>query len=77
MARIFPDISAYNLQTLSTFVGVRGSVVSEHPGSTGGDKGVYRGYDNLGRVISLTNPTAMNESWEPTIDNERDFHQTG
>jgi hypothetical protein len=52
-------------------------VVSEHPGSIGGFKGVYREYDVLGRLISITNPTEMNDLWQPAGDDVPNGQQGG
>lgn len=44
------------------------ATVSDHPGSTGQYKGVYQGYDTMGRQVQLSNPTEINSTWTPTGD---------
>lgn len=44
------------------------ATVSDHPGSTGQYKAVYRGYDTMGRMTQSSNPTEINSTWNPTGD---------
>jgi RHS repeat-associated protein len=46
---------------------VRGTS-SDHPVSTGGYRGQYTIYDNMGRVSQQSNPTEINTYWTPTGD---------
>jgi RHS repeat-associated protein len=41
---------------------------SDHPGSTGGYRGQYTIYNNMGRVAQQSNPTEINTYWTPTGD---------
>ncbi|MFN0111781.1 MAG: RHS repeat domain-containing protein [Blastocatellia bacterium] len=44
------------------------ATVSDHPGSSGQYKGVYNGYDTMGRLTQTSNPTEINSSWIPAGD---------
>ncbi len=44
------------------------AVASNHPNSTGGNKGQYTRYDQMGRAVQQTNPFEMNSGWSPTGD---------
>lgn len=57
----------YSITVFDGYNRVR-ATVSDHPGSTGQFRGVYRGYDTLGRQTQVSNPTEINSSWVPTGD---------
>ena len=57
----------YSITTFDGHGRVRGTV-SDHPGSTGQYKGVYRGYDTMGRQTQVSNPTEINSTWTPAGD---------
>ena len=44
------------------------ATVSDHPGSSGQYRGVYRGYDTMGRMTQVSNPTEINSVWNPVGD---------
>jgi len=44
------------------------AVASNHPGSTGGNKGQYTRYDQMGRAVQQTNPFEMDSGWNTTGD---------
>lgn len=44
------------------------ATVSDHPGSSGQYRGVYNGYDTMGRLIQVSNPTEINSVWNPVGD---------
>lgn len=44
------------------------ATASDLPGSTGGYVGQYTGYDVMGRVSKISNPTEIADSWTPTGD---------
>ena len=44
------------------------AVASNHPGSTGGNKGQYTRYDQMGRAVQQTNPFEMDSGWNPSGD---------
>src|SRR5687767_6255627 len=44
------------------------AVASNHPSSTGGNKGQYTRYDQMGRPVQQTNPFEMDSGWNPTGD---------
>src|SRR5205823_3727584 len=44
------------------------TVSSNHPGSTGGNKGQYTRYDVMGRAVQQTNPFEIDSGWNPTGD---------
>ena len=60
-----PDF--YSITTFDGHGRVR-ATVSDHPGSTGQYKAVYRGYDTMGRMTQISNPTEINSTWNPTGD---------
>ncbi|MDX2045013.1 MAG: hypothetical protein SF097_27625, partial [Acidobacteriota bacterium] len=44
------------------------ATVSDHPGSSGQYRGVYNGYDTMGRLTQVSNPTEINSVWNPVGD---------
>jgi len=44
------------------------AVASNHPGSTGGNRGQYIRYDQMGRAVQQTNPFEIDGGWNPTGD---------
>ncbi|MGH9800756.1 MAG: hypothetical protein ACRD82_10355, partial [Blastocatellia bacterium] len=44
------------------------ATVSDHPGSSGQYRGVYNGYDTMGRQTQVSNTTEINSTWNPTGD---------
>jgi YD repeat-containing protein len=44
------------------------ALASNHPNSTGQNKGQYTRYDQMGRAVQQTNPFEMDGGWNPTGD---------
>src|SRR6266576_2741323 len=49
------------------------AVASNHPGSSGGNKGQYTRYDQMGRAVQQTNPFEMDSGWNPTGDDQSGY----
>ncbi|MDX2045009.1 MAG: hypothetical protein SF097_27605, partial [Acidobacteriota bacterium] len=60
-----PDF--YSITTFDGHGRVR-ATVSDHPGSSGQYRGVYNGYDTMGRLTQVSNPTEINSVWNPVGD---------
>ena len=54
--------------TVSDGYGRTRGTVSEHPGSAGGYKATYNEYDIMGRLAWQSNPTEIDDDWEPAGD---------
>lgn len=66
-ATINDATEAYSVTLLDGAGRVR-ATAADLPNSTGGYVGQYTGYDVMGRVNKVSNPTEINGSWTPTGD---------
>ena len=66
---------AYSVAVVDGLGRVTGAA-SNHPGSSGGYSAVSTIYDQMGRTWKVSNPTEINESWQPSDEDGAGYYYT-